>query len=31
MNWDRGQIFRDAAVAIGLAFVLYVAAYLLGF
>jgi bifunctional non-homologous end joining protein LigD len=31
MSWDWGQIFRDAAVAIGLAFVLCVAAYLLGF
>jgi hypothetical protein len=30
MNWDWGQIFRDAAVAIGLAFVLCVAVYLLG-
>ena len=31
MNWDWGQVFQDAAVAVGLAFGLRVAVYLLGF
>jgi hypothetical protein len=31
MSLDWGQVFRDAAAAIGLAFGLRVAVYLLGF